>query len=77
MKVKKPFKNKTDGQDYYVAITRAIDHAGTGTLHGFFLDKLLQQAPNRRRVDERRDVFDEVMPLSWISMMQMFEYYFF
>ena len=57
------FHSIDNGENYYVAITGAIDHAGTGLPYGFFLDKSFQQAPNPGRADHRRDVFDEIMPV--------------
>jgi thioesterase domain-containing protein/predicted acylesterase/phospholipase RssA/acyl-CoA synthetase (AMP-forming)/AMP-acid ligase II/tetratricopeptide (TPR) repeat protein len=47
---------------YYVAVTPAIDTASLASPIDFYFDKSRQQAPDTGKRDDRRDVFDELLP---------------
>jgi len=50
-----------DKKEYYVVVTGAVDHAGKGTKVTYFLDKTAQPEPASAQ-DDRKDVFDDVIP---------------
>jgi len=56
------FRDQSDSNDYYIVLTGAVDHAGKGTSVTHFLDKTRQPAPERADRDDRRDIFDDLLP---------------
>jgi hypothetical protein len=48
---------------YHILYSGAIDHAQKGTPLDFFLDKSKQPAPSPGKRDDRKDVFEELMPV--------------
>lgn len=57
------FPEDEGSQRYLVAVTAAIDTTQQASPIAFYLDKAKQQAPDLGKPDERRDVFDELMPV--------------
>ena len=57
------FLLKDTSKNIYTIITPAIDHAAATIPYGFFLNKLNQQAPDAVTPDDRRDIFDELLPV--------------
>lgn len=52
-----------DHDKFYVVYSGAIDSAEYGANLDFFLDKRKQQAPDQGSRDDRKDIFDELMPV--------------
>lgn len=50
----------SNGKEYRVAMMPAIDTQEVAAPLDFYLDKMKQPAPDNARVDDRRDVFDEI-----------------
>jgi tetratricopeptide (TPR) repeat protein len=52
----------TENNPYYILYSGAVDSAGKLPLD-FFFDKSKQPAPDPKKRDDRKDVFDELMPV--------------
>lgn len=50
-------------EECHVVVCDALDHVGSGIPREFFFDKTFQQAPDHGNRDDRKDIFDEIIPL--------------